>query len=57
MLDRLLYLATPDRNRISGEGCYTMKINVPDQSALNRFLDDLLPFGNYRVNLSIGKIK
>lgn len=46
-----------EAHRISGEGCYTMKINVPDQSALNRFLDDLLPFGNYRVNLSIGKIK
>ncbi|MBY0055103.1 MULTISPECIES: Lrp/AsnC family transcriptional regulator [Brevibacillus] len=46
-----------EAHRISGEGCYTLKINVADHTALNRFLDDLLPFGNYRVNLSIGQLK
>ncbi|GED27457.1 HTH-type transcriptional regulator LrpB [Brevibacillus agri] len=46
-----------EAHRISGDGCYTLKINVADHTALNRFLDDLLPFGNYRVNLSIGQLK
>lgn len=46
-----------EAHRISGEGCYSLLVNVPDHVALNTFLDRLLPFGNYRVNLSIGKIK
>ncbi|KMZ43120.1 MULTISPECIES: Lrp/AsnC family transcriptional regulator [Bacillales] len=46
-----------EAHRISGEGCYSMVVHVPDQEALNHFLDALLPFGNYRVNLSINKLK
>lgn len=46
-----------EAHRISGEGCYALFVSVPDQAALNAFLDELLPFGNYKVNLSIGKIK
>lgn len=46
-----------EAHRISGEGCYSMLVSVPDQTSLNQFLDALLPYGNYRINLSIGKIK
>lgn len=43
--------------RISGEGCYSLKVIASGQSELTDFLDRLLPYGNYRVNLSIGQIK
>ncbi len=46
-----------DAHRISGEGCYMFKVEVSDQQSLNEFLDDILIFGNYRLNLSIDKIK
>lgn len=44
-------------HRISGEGCYMIKASIADQLALNRTLDEILKFANYRVNISIGKIK
>jgi len=43
--------------RISGEGCYWLKTNVATQKELNELLDAILLYGNYKVNLSIGKIK
>lgn len=43
--------------RISGEGCYWLKVNVSSHEELNSFLDELLKYGNYRISLSIGKIK
>lgn len=43
--------------RISGEGCYMLKIQVNSQEDLNHFLDLVLEYGNYRVNISIDKIK
>ncbi|KGK81609.1 transcriptional regulator [Desulfosporosinus sp. HMP52] len=46
-----------EANRISGEGCYMLKIQVNSQEDLNDFLDSILKYGNYRVNISIGKIK
>lgn len=46
-----------EANRISGEGCYMLKIQVNSQEDLNDFLDSVLKYGNYRVNISIGKIK
>lgn len=46
-----------EANQISGEGCYMLKIKVSSQDELLKFLDDILQFGNYRINLSIGKIK
>jgi len=46
-----------EANRISGEGCYLLKIQVNSHEDLNLFLDSILNYGNYRVNLSIGKIK
>jgi Lrp/AsnC family transcriptional regulator, leucine-responsive regulatory protein len=43
--------------RISGEGCYSLKVIASAQAELTDFLDRILPYGNYRVNLSIGHIK
>ncbi|MFY0544088.1 Lrp/AsnC family transcriptional regulator [Brevibacillus sp. H7] len=46
-----------EAHRVSGEGCYSLKVRVRDQAALNELLDAILAYGNYRVNLSIGEIK
>ena len=46
--------------RVSGEGCYWLKANVANQkelNELNELLDAILLYGNYKVNLSIGRIK
>jgi Lrp/AsnC family leucine-responsive transcriptional regulator len=44
-------------HRISGEGCYMIKAGISDQVALNNTLDEILKYANYRINISIGKIK
>ncbi|UQZ35195.1 transcriptional regulator [Paenibacillus sp. PK3_47] len=44
-------------HRVSGEGCYWMRVRAADQEELNAFLDELLKFGNYRVNLGLGQLK
>jgi Lrp/AsnC family leucine-responsive transcriptional regulator len=49
--------AVVEASHISGEGCYMLKIQVNSQEDLNQFLDLVLKYGNYRVNMSIGKIK
>lgn len=46
-----------EAHRISGEGCYMLKVKAKSQVALNEFLDKVLIYGNYRVNLSMGVIK
>ncbi|WP_173427740.1 Lrp/AsnC family transcriptional regulator [Aneurinibacillus tyrosinisolvens] len=46
-----------EAHRVSGEGCYWLKAAFGSEQELNRFLDELLLYGNYRVNLSIGQIK
>jgi Lrp/AsnC family transcriptional regulator, leucine-responsive regulatory protein len=46
-----------EAHRISGEGCYHLKIKVKSQEQLNLFLDKLLKHGNYSLNLSIQEIK
>ncbi|WP_088186636.1 Lrp/AsnC family transcriptional regulator [Desulfosporosinus sp. FKA] len=43
--------------RISGDGCYMLKIQVNSQIELNLFLDSILQYGNFRINIGIGKIK
>ncbi|KZE79153.1 transcriptional regulator [Paenibacillus elgii] len=43
--------------RVSGEGCYTVKAAVSDPAALSVLLDAILQYGNYKVNLAIGKVK
>ncbi|MBW4081571.1 Lrp/AsnC family transcriptional regulator [Paenibacillus sp. S150] len=49
--------AVAELHRVSGEGCYWMRVRARDQEELNAFLDQLLEFGNYRVNLGIGQLK
>ncbi|AIQ45437.1 transcriptional regulator [Paenibacillus sp. FSL R7-0273] len=44
-------------HRVSGEGCYWMRVRLRGQEELNAFLDELLEFGNYRVNLGMGQLK
>jgi len=44
-------------HRVSGEGCYHIKIKVSSQEQLNLFLDKILEYGNYTVHLSIKEIK
>ncbi|MER2107322.1 MAG: Lrp/AsnC family transcriptional regulator [Solibacillus sp.] len=46
-----------EAHRVSGDGCYHLKITVASQEALNHFLDALLDYGNYRLHLSIQEIK
>lgn len=44
-------------HRISGEGCYHLKIKVNSQEQLNQLLNKLLDHGNYSLNLSIQEVK
>lgn len=46
-----------EAHRISGEGCYLLKITACTQKELLDLLDEILQYGNYKVNLSIDKIK
>lgn len=50
-------LAVTEAYRVSGEGCYWLKAQLKNQAELNQLLDGILTFGNYRVNVSLGKIK
>lgn len=43
--------------RITGEGCYWLKANLANQAELNKLLDEILRYGNYRVNMAIDKLK
>lgn len=45
-----------EAHRISGEGCYLLKALTSDDNELNKLLDDILKYGNYKVNLSIMNI-
>lgn len=46
-----------EASRISGEGCYMLKTIAANQSELVALLDEILKYGNYKVNLSIEKFK
>lgn len=43
--------------RISGEGCYLLKVAVESHQELTELLDGILEYANYKVNLSIGNLK
>ncbi|ADO55114.1 Lrp/AsnC family transcriptional regulator [Paenibacillus polymyxa] len=43
-------------HRVSGEGCYWMRVRMSSQSELNTMLDELTKFGNYKLSFSIGEI-
>lgn len=44
-------------HRVSGEGCYWLRMRAENHERLTQFLDDLLRYGNYKVSLSIWKLK
>ncbi|MCJ8014547.1 Lrp/AsnC family transcriptional regulator [Paenibacillus sp. KQZ6P-2] len=46
-----------EMHRVSGEGCYWMRVRVGSPLELNTLLDEILDYGNYKVSLSIGQIK
>lgn len=46
-----------EAHRVSGEPCFILKVEVPDHDTLNRLLDDILAFGYYKINISIGQVK
>lgn len=46
-----------EMHRVSGEGCYWMRVRVGTLEELNAFLDELLQYGNYKVSLSIEQVK
>lgn len=49
--------AVSEVHRTSGEECYLLKTHFSSNEELDTFLERLLEYGNYRVNLSIGKLK
>jgi Lrp/AsnC family transcriptional regulator, leucine-responsive regulatory protein len=40
-------------HRVSGDSCYLLKVETPDQAALDHFLEDLLAYANYRVKMVV----
>ncbi|MDQ1002039.1 Lrp/AsnC family leucine-responsive transcriptional regulator [Neobacillus niacini] len=46
-----------EAHRVSGEGCYHLKIKVDSQETLNLFLNNILDYGNYTLYLSIQETK
>jgi len=46
-----------EANRISGEGCYLIKVIAATQEEIVELLDEVLKYGNYKLNSSIEKIK
>ncbi|MCR3760876.1 Lrp/AsnC family transcriptional regulator [Clostridium felsineum] len=45
-----------EAHRISGDGCYILKA-AASQDEILKFLDEVLKYGNYKINLSIENIK
>ncbi|WP_339229467.1 Lrp/AsnC family transcriptional regulator [Oceanobacillus sp. FSL K6-2867] len=46
-----------EAHRVSGEGCYHLKVKVSTQEQLNQFLNQILEYGNYSLYLSIKEVK
>ena len=46
-----------EAHRISGDGCYMLKGAFDNKEQLDQFLDDILEYGNYKINTSISQIK
>lgn len=44
-------------HRVSGDGCYLIHVCVTDMEELQAFLDELLQYANYRVQISVSKMK
>ena len=44
-------------HRVSGEGCYWLKARLSSHVDLNQLLENILRYGNYRLSMSIDKLK
>jgi len=44
-------------HRVSGEGCYWLRARLASHADLNQLLGVILRYGNYRLNMSIDKLK
>ncbi|MDT8900216.1 Lrp/AsnC family transcriptional regulator [Anaeroselena agilis] len=44
-------------HRVSGDGCYWLRADLASHDELNALLQKILRHGNYRLHLSIGRIK
>jgi Lrp/AsnC family leucine-responsive transcriptional regulator len=49
--------AVTEAHRISGEGCYFLRVETPSHEVLNALLDEINTFANYQLSLSIAKLK
>lgn len=46
-----------EAHRISGDGCYLLKVICSNMDEINTLLDAIMEFGTYRLNLSTSTIK
>jgi Lrp/AsnC family leucine-responsive transcriptional regulator len=46
-----------EAHRVSGEPCFILKVQLSNQEILAQLLDEILVFGNYKINISIGRVK
>lgn len=46
-----------EAHRVSGAGCYHLKIKIDSQKKLNNILNEILEYGNYQLYLSVNEVK
>lgn len=46
-----------EAHRISGDGCYLLKVICSNMNQINLLLDNIMEYGTYRLNLSTNGIK
>lgn len=46
-----------EAHRISGDGCYLLKVTCSNMDEINLLLDNIMEYGTYRLNLSTNTIK
>ena len=46
-----------EAHRISGDGCYLLKVICSNMEEINLLLDSIMEYGTYRLNLSTNTIK
>jgi Lrp/AsnC family leucine-responsive transcriptional regulator len=46
-----------EAHRISGDGCYLLKVICSNMDEINLLLDNIMEYGTYRLNLSTNTIK
>lgn len=46
-----------EAHRISGEPCFILKVQLSDHDLLANLLDEILVYGHYKINISIGQCK